>query len=287
METAIGVFLSRGRAENAVRELLEKDIPEESIVLLSRSEAEAKTVAKEFGATVGGFAGGAVGMSTGVVAATLLLPGLGPVFALGFGAAALLGLTGAGAGAAVGKAMAQEGIAPTAEDKCAQDAAFFQDVLRAGRSVIVVRSESADTCKTAAEILDRTGIGIQASTAVATQTSIRHAADVAIITVSGRITAGESGQALRQAVRSLLESNTEKILIDLHGVGYVDSSGLGELVGAYTSVRNAGGQVRVVNPSKRIHDLLHLTRLTTVFEVQPDEATAIQSFTQTKTRAVA
>jgi anti-sigma B factor antagonist len=287
METAIGVFLSRGRAENAVRELLEKNIPEESIVFLSRSEAEAKTVAKEFGATLGGFAGGAVGMSTGVVAATLLLPGLGPVFALGFGAAALLGLTGAGAGAAVGKAMAHDGIAPTAEDKCAQDAAFFQDVLRAGRSVVVVRCESADTCKTAADILDRTGIGIQASTAVATQTSIRHAADVGIITVSGRITAGESGQALRQAVRSLLEANTEKILIDLHGVGYVDSSGLGELVGAYTSVRNAGGQVRVVNPSKRIHDLLHLTRLTTVFDVQPDEATAIQSFVGSRTQAVA
>lgn len=287
METAIGVFSSRGRAENAMRELVEKNIPQDSVVFLTRSEVEAKTIGRQFGATVGGFAGGAVGMSTGVVAATLLLPGVGAVFALGFGAAALLGLTGAGAGAAVGKAVAGEGIQPTAEDKCSEDTAFFRDVLGGGRSVIVVRCDSAETCKNAAEVLDRTGIGIQGSAPVATQTAVRHVDDVAIITVTGRITSGDTSQALRRAVRSLLDDNVEKILIDLHGVGYVDSSGLGELVGTYSSVRNAGGQIRVVNPSKRIHDLLQMTRLTTVFDVQPDEATAIQSFTQEKTQAVA
>ena len=88
METAIGVFSSRERAEEAVRELLEKKVPEESIVYLTRSELEAKSVGKQFGAYVGGFMGGAVGMTAGVAAATLLLPGVGPVFALGFGAAA-------------------------------------------------------------------------------------------------------------------------------------------------------------------------------------------------------
>src|SRR5229473_6396023 len=110
METAIGVFASRDNAEEAVRELRERSVPEDSIVFLTRSENEAKTVAKEVGAFVGGFVGGAAGMTTGVVAATLLLPGVGTVFALGFGAAALLGL--AGAGATVSSAVAHAADAP-------------------------------------------------------------------------------------------------------------------------------------------------------------------------------
>jgi outer membrane lipoprotein SlyB len=79
VETAIGVFSSRERAEEAVQELLGKNVPQESIVYLTRSETEAKSVGKQFGATVGGFMGGAVGMSAGVAAATLLLPGIGPI----------------------------------------------------------------------------------------------------------------------------------------------------------------------------------------------------------------
>ena len=106
METTIGVFASRDEAEGAVKELLERGVPEESIVFLTRSESEAKTIAKELGTFVGGFLGGAAGMTTGVVAATLLLPGIGTVFALGIGAAALL--TGAGAGAAQALLSAQE-----------------------------------------------------------------------------------------------------------------------------------------------------------------------------------
>ena len=97
METAIGVFSSRDHAETAMKELRQRAVPEESIVFLTRSESEAKTIAKQFGAYVGGFVGGTAGMTTGVVAASLLLPGVGPVFALGFGAAALLGVAGAGA----------------------------------------------------------------------------------------------------------------------------------------------------------------------------------------------
>src|SRR5216683_4394129 len=123
METAIGVFASRDNAEEAVRELRERSVPEDSIVFLTRSENEAKTVAKEVGAFVGGFVGGAAGMTTGVVAATLLLPGVGTVFALGFGAAALLGLAGAGAGATVGKSLAESGgkAKPTPDEKAPED----------------------------------------------------------------------------------------------------------------------------------------------------------------------
>ncbi|HTW57070.1 MAG TPA: STAS domain-containing protein [Terriglobales bacterium] len=287
METIIGVFSSRGHAENAVRELLEKKIPQESVVFLSRSEVEAKTIGKQFGAAVGGFAAGAVGMSTGVVAATLLIPGLGPVFALGFGAAALFGLSGAGAGAALGKKLVGEGLQTTAEAECPQDIAFFQDVLSAGRSLIVVRSESPEIARTAGEVLDRLGISIRGSVPVPMQTAVRQVADVAIVTVTGRLTSGQSSLDFRQTVRNLLDNNTDRILIDLNGVGYIDSAGLGELVRTYSSVRNGGGQVRVVNPSKRVNDLLQMTRLASVFEVQPDEATAIQSFTRREPQAVA
>ncbi|HTS37623.1 MAG TPA: STAS domain-containing protein [Candidatus Solibacter sp.] len=287
METIIGVFSSRGHAENAVRELLERSVPQECIVFLSRSEGEAQSIGKQFGATVGGFAGGAVGMSTGVIAATLLVPGLGPVFALGFGAAALLGLSGAGAGAALGKKLAGEGVPTTAEAECSEDIAFFQEVLSAGHSLIVVRTESAEIARSAGEVLDRLGIGIQGSVPVAMQTTLRQVGEVAIITITGRITSGQSSLELRQTVRSLLDNNTDRILIDLHGVGYVDSAGLGELVRTYTTVKNAGGQVRIVSPSKRVSDLLQMTRLASVFDVQPDEATAIQSFTRRETQAVA
>ena len=89
METAIGVFAQRDRAEEAVKSLLEQHVPKDSIVYLTKSEAEAKSIGKELGAYAGGFVGGATGLSAGVAAATMwAIPGIGPVFALGFGAAA-------------------------------------------------------------------------------------------------------------------------------------------------------------------------------------------------------
>lgn len=289
METSIGVFSSRSHAAEAVGELLAKQVPEDSILFLTRSEAEAKTIGKQFGATVGGFTGGAVGMSAGVVAATLLLPGIGAVFALGVGAAALLGLTGAGAGASLGKAMADDSSAPqpTPDAKCSEDAAFFREVLREGRSLVVVRTESKELAQVASDILDRTGLTIKGSTPVPMQVSSRTVEDVAIVDVTGRITLSDGSAALREAIRNVIDGGMKKILLNLHGVGYIDSSGLGELVGTYSSVRNQGGQVKLVNPSKRVQDLLQMTRLSMVFDVQMDEASAIQSFTTAKPSAAA
>jgi hypothetical protein len=154
METAIGVFSSRDHAERAVTELRQHGVPEDSIVFLTRSETEAKTIAKQFGATVGGFVGGATGMSAGVVAATLLLPGVGPIFALGFGAAALLGLAGAGAGATAFSGSDSGAPRPTPDDKCSEDVAFFREVLKEGRSLVVVRTESQEVASSACVILD-------------------------------------------------------------------------------------------------------------------------------------
>src|SRR5437879_9491722 len=175
METAIGVFASRDNAEEAVKELRERSVPEDSIVFLTRSENEAKTVAKEVGAFVGGFVGGAAGMTTGVVAATLLLPGVGTVFALGFGAAALLGLAGAGAGSTVRSAVSHDAEAPkpTPDEKCSEDVIFFREVLKEGWSLSVVRTESHEIATSACAILDRLGLGMHGPTPVKMQTAIR------------------------------------------------------------------------------------------------------------------
>jgi len=252
METAIGVFASRDHAEAAVKELRERGVPEESIVFLTRSESEAKTIAKEFGAYVGGFVGGAAGMTTGVVAATLLLPGIGTVFALGFGAAALLGLAGAGAGSAVGSAATHDANAPqpTTAEKSSEDVAFFREVLKEGRSLIVVRTESKELATSACAVLDRLGLGMQNRTPIKMQTTTRHIGDVAVLDISGRITLGEGNVMLREIVRELTDKGNKKIVLNLGEVQYIDSSGVGELVKTHTSVRNQGGQLRLGKPEQ-------------------------------------
>jgi anti-sigma B factor antagonist len=224
--------------------------------------------------------GAATGMSAGVLAATLLVPGLGQVFALGFGAAALLGLVGAGAGSAIGKAAVDDGDSPqpTPDQKCPEDAVFFREVLKGRRTVVVVRTESQETANVACEILDRLGLVIKGGTPVKMQTATRQIDDIAIVDVSGRIMLGEGNVMLREIVRELVEKGSNKILLNLHDVGYIDSSGVGELVRTYTTVRTQGGQLKLVSLSKRVHDLLQMTRLYTVFDIQADEASAIQSF---------
>jgi anti-sigma B factor antagonist len=280
METAIGVFSSRDRAGEAVKELRQQGVPEQAIVFLTRSENEAKTIAKQFGATVGGFVGGATGMSAGVVAATLLLPGIGPVFALGFGAAALLGLAGAGAGATVGSAASRDAEAPrpTPDKECSEDAAFFREVLKEGRSLIVIRTESREIATTACSVLDRSGLCMQGKTPEKMQIRTRQIAELIVLQVIGRITLGEGNVMLRDIVRDLADKGSKKIVLNLDEVSYVDSSGVGELVKTHTTIRNTGGELKLANLNKRIHDLLQMTRLSTVFDIQKDEASAIESF---------
>jgi anti-sigma B factor antagonist len=280
METAIGVFASRDNAEGAVKELRERGVPEDSIVFLTRSENEAKKMAKEFGAYLGGFVGGAAGMTTGVVAATLLLPGIGTVFALGFGAAALLGVAGAGAGASAGSAALNDANAPqpTREDKSSEDIAFFREVLKEGRSLIVVRTESQELATSACAILDRLGIGMQGQTPIKMQTATRQVGAVTVVDIMGRITLGEGNVILREIIRDLADNGKKAVVLNLGEVQYMDSSGVGELVKAHTTTRSHGGQLKLANLNKRVHDLLELTRLSTIFDIQKDESSAIKSF---------
>ena len=101
---------------------------------------------------------------------------------------------------------------------------------------------------------------------------------VTIMDCSGRITLGEGSVTLRDAVRDLLGKGSKQILLNLGDVTYIDSSGIGELVSAFTTVRNQGGDLKLLNLTKKVHDLLQITKLYTVFDVKDDEASAVASF---------
>jgi len=101
---------------------------------------------------------------------------------------------------------------------------------------------------------------------------------VTIVDMSGRITLGEGSVILRDSIKELLGSGQKKILLNLGNVSYIDSSGIGELVSAFTSVRNQGGELKLLKLTKKVHDLLQITKLYTVFDVKDDEAEAIRSF---------
>ncbi len=108
--------------------------------------------------------------------------------------------------------------------------------------------------------------------------SPRQVGDVIVVDVSGRITLGEGSSNLREGIRGMVAKGNKKILLNLADVSYIDSSGIGELVSGYTTVANQGGKLKLLNLTKRVRDLLQITKLYTVFEVFDDEAGAIRSF---------
>jgi anti-sigma B factor antagonist len=110
------------------------------------------------------------------------------------------------------------------------------------------------------------------------QGTCREVSDVAVVDFSGKITLGEGSSVLRNTVRELLDRGHRKILLNLADVDYIDSSGIGELVSAYTAVRNASGEMKLLQLTRRVHDILQITRLFTVFDVQSDEDSALRSF---------
>jgi len=110
--------------------------------------------------------------------------------------------------------------------------------------------------------------------------STREVGDVTIVDISGRIVLGEESAALRNLVRDLLSKAHRKIVFNLGGVSYIDSSGLGSLVGAFTSVQREKGELKLLNLTKNVHDVMQITKLYTVFDILDDEAAAVRSFAQ-------
>lgn len=110
------------------------------------------------------------------------------------------------------------------------------------------------------------------------QATCRESGGVAVVDFSGKITLGEGSSILRRTVRDLVEQGHRKILLNLSDVDYIDSSGIGELVTAFTMVRNVKGELKLLQLTKRVHDILQITRLFTVFDVQSEEDVALRSF---------
>jgi anti-sigma B factor antagonist len=106
----------------------------------------------------------------------------------------------------------------------------------------------------------------------------RQVGDVTVVDAAGRITLGEGSSAFRDSLKDLVAKGNKKVLLNLAEVSYIDSSGIGEMVSGFTSVSNGGGQLKLLNLTKRIQDLLQITKLYTVFEVFDDEAKAVASF---------
>jgi len=113
---------------------------------------------------------------------------------------------------------------------------------------------------------------------VSIQVTNRQVGDVTVVDVAGRITLGEGASALRENIRDLVAKGNKKILLNLSDVSYIDSSGIGELVSAFTTVTNQGGTLKLLGLTKRVKDLLQITKLYTVFEVFESEPIAVRSF---------
>jgi anti-sigma B factor antagonist len=111
------------------------------------------------------------------------------------------------------------------------------------------------------------------------QTKVHEINGVIVIDLSGRITLGDGSVLLRDQIREELAKGNKQILLNLADVSYMDSSGLGELISAYTSVKNRGGEVKLLKLTRRVRDLMEIVKLYTVFDIYDDEASGIASFT--------
>ena len=114
---------------------------------------------------------------------------------------------------------------------------------------------------------------------MALRATYRDAGPVTVVDLSGRITLGDSSALLRKTIRGLLQDERKKILLNLADVDYIDSSGIGELVSGFTAVKNQSGELKLLQLTKKVRDLLQITKLYTVFDIYTDENTAIRSFT--------
>jgi anti-sigma B factor antagonist len=113
---------------------------------------------------------------------------------------------------------------------------------------------------------------------MACKATVRQAGDVTIVDLSGRITLGDGSGTVRDTVKRLIASGKKQVLLNLADASYIDSAGLGELVGTYATMTNQGGQIKLLNAQGKVRDVLQVTKLYTVFENFSDETAAVRSF---------
>ena len=107
---------------------------------------------------------------------------------------------------------------------------------------------------------------------------VRQSGDVSVVDLSGRVTLGEGSGLVRSTIKELVSSGRKNILLNLKNVTYIDSAGLGEIVGSYATVTNVGGNIKLLHPQAKVHDLLQITKLYTVFVAFDDKVEALRSF---------
>ncbi len=115
--------------------------------------------------------------------------------------------------------------------------------------------------------------------------TVRETPKVTILEVTGRVALGATGPSVQDAVRDVLDKGRKHIVLDLGGVSYFDSSGLGQLVGSYATTVSRGGEIKLVNLNKKVYDLMQITKLYTVFSIYADEQSALDSFEVTPASA--
>ncbi len=277
MPTSIGIFMSREQAEEAVHLLVADRVPEDAISLLTPETPDHRTTGQKVGGFVGGAIGTSTGLTLGMAAATLAVPGIGPVLAIGLGAAALLGFGGVTAGRSVGAGL--DTLKEEERDPDVPDASFFRQVLARNRSVIVVQSTDAGVHTRASAVLNKLGIHVGGEEPnAAANVSVHMVQDVLVVALSGRVVIGEVADHFRDIVYNAIDSGSRKIVINMAEVTFIDSSGLGALVNAMLRMRNVGGKLKLTQPSSKVSELLEVTKLDKVMEIEPDESKALMAF---------
>jgi len=122
---------------------------------------------------------------------------------------------------------------------------------------------------------------------VKTTTSTRQVGGITIVDIRGRIVLGEKSSSVRDKIHELLSKGQKQIVLNLGAVDNIDTRGLGTLVGAFTTVRKQGGELKLLNLPEKVADVMQITKLYNVFEIQNDEATAVKSFSQATVTAMA
>jgi len=145
----------------------------------------------------------------------------------------------------------------------------------------VVRTAWHEIATVASGVLVRLGNDTSERARVRTQTTTRQAGGIAVLDVRGRITLGDGSAILRKSISDLLQAGNKWIVLNLYEVDYVDTSGVGELVRNHATLRKQGGQLKLVNVHKTLMDLLRMTCLHRVLDIQKDEESAIKSFART------
>jgi anti-sigma B factor antagonist len=266
MKTAVGVFSNLDRAEQAIRTLLKNRVPPERITFLTRSEPEASRMGKHLESeTALRDAGSPARFSV------ISVSGIGPVLVQGPDVSDIFDQPARDHGP-TNDPWRQTPVPHGSDD----DAAFFRRMLNEGCSVIVVRTDSNQIAMAACEVLDKLSLGIGKTPAAKGQVSVRQVPGAAIAAFSGKLALDDGCLLLRETIRAFLDAGQLRILLNLERLDFLDSAGLGELVRTHVAVRSRGGHLTLVNPAHNVRQLLHVTRVDRVFDIAPDELTALQ-----------